>query len=139
MRWNALVLASLLSSAACDGELQSTVPPPPTEPDPAAQPETEVTGALTGFPCDVYAALEATCASCHSGDTYAPVIATRAAFLAPRPDGTVGSLAAQRIQDNKMPPYGAPQPTAADAALILDWIAAGMPAGACGALTRQTR
>jgi hypothetical protein len=36
-----------------------------------------------------------------------------------------------------MPPYGAKTtPTAGEVRLVSDWVSAGMPAGACGDLTR---
>jgi uncharacterized membrane protein len=139
MRWNTWLLASTLafSFTACDGELQPS----------GVTPETETTGALTGFPCDVHAALQASCASCHAGDRYAPEFPTRDAFLMPAtprtitetPNGTWGEVAAARIQENKMPPYGAPQPTEADRTLLIGWFSGGMPAGACGALTIPQR
>jgi hypothetical protein len=113
-------------------DVPAVAPPPPKQ---------EAT-ALTGFPCDVRAALQDSCAECHTGRTYAPIISSRADFLQPshQNDGsTIGTLAATLINSDSapmMPPaYATKRPTAQQRLLITQWISAGMPAGACGDLT----
>jgi hypothetical protein len=113
-------------------EVPAVAPPPP---------KTEAT-ALTGFPCDVRAALQDNCAQCHTGHTYAPTIMSRADFLQPsyENDGsTVGAWAATLINSDTapmMPPaYATKRPTAQQRLLLTQWISEGMPAGACGDLT----
>ncbi len=90
---------------------------------------------LTGFPCDVREVLQANCASCHTGQTYSPHFFTREDLLQPQ---FTQSLA-QRIQptaDSPMPPRAMErQPTAAERQVLEAWIAAGLPAGECGALS----
>jgi len=68
---------------------------------------------------------------------YVVPLATRDVWLAPRGAGmSYGQYAAQQVTDEKMPPTTAPvQPSARDRALLVDWVAAGMPAGPCGPLT----
>jgi hypothetical protein len=102
------------------------------------EPVTTTEGTLTGLPCDVRAVLQARCAGCHTGQTYAPEFASRDNLLAPFMGATWGDLVVTRMNEGKMPPYYAPQPSAADKALVVAWVAAGMPAGACAALTPPT-
>ena len=95
--------------------------------------EPQVTTApLTGFPCDVREVLQASCASCHTGQTYVRHFFTREDLLQAQ------SLA-QRLQpiaEYPMPPRGAErQLTEAERQVLEAWIAAGLPAGECGALT----
>lgn len=119
--------------AACGPEQQPVVEPPVT---PSVTEEPQVTSTttapLTGFPCDVREVLQANCASCHTGQTYAPHFFTREDLL------QLQSLA-QRIRetaDYPMPPRGVErQPTAAEREVLEAWVAAGLPAGECGALT----
>jgi len=90
----------------------------------------------SGFPCDVRAVMQTHCAACHTGHTYAPVLASREAFLVPATDGlTVGQIAARWVEEGKMPPAGtAYLPTDAERAVLIDWVTAGMPAGPCATL-----
>lgn len=118
--------------AACGPELQQ-----PAAQAPAVTEDPQVastTTPLTGFPCDVRAVLQANCASCHLGQTYAPHFFTRADLLQPE----FARVFAQRIQltaDYPMPPRStARQPTATERQLLEAWTAAGMPAGECNAL-----
>ena len=91
----------------------------------------------TAFPCDVYAVLETNCAPCHAGNMYVVPLKTRDIWLAARSGGmSYGQYAADQVAAEKMPPPTAPtQPSARDRALLVDWVAAGMPAGPCGPLT----
>jgi len=121
--------------AACGPE-QVAVEQPVT---PAVTEEPQVasttTAPLTGFPCDVRAALQANCASCHTGQTYAPHFFTRDDLLQPQ----LAQSLAQRLSptaDYPMPPRAMErQPTAAERQVLESWIAAGMPAGECSALS----
>jgi hypothetical protein len=94
-----------------------------------------------GFPCDVYAVLQKNCAPCHAGTMYVVSFTTRDTWLAPRGGGTsYGQYAADQVAAEKMPPPTAPaQPSAGDRALLIEWVAAGMPAGSCGPLTPPAR
>src|SRR4029077_18577755 len=91
----------------------------------------------TAFPCDVYAVLETICAPCHGGNMYVVPLTTRNIWLAARSGGmSYGQYAADQVAAEKMPPPTAPtNPSARDRALLVDWVAAGMPAGSCGPLT----
>ena len=101
----------------------------------------------TGFPCDVHAVLQASCASCHAGRLYyGPnfdsrddlFVEARDLFLVqtkPVEPGTFGEHMATALRNQAMPPYGAvAQPSAAERELVIGWIESGMPAGDCGAL-----
>ena len=128
MRTSIVSVALVALFAGCGGDLGGGAlvdPPPPVATEDAA------------FPCDVYAVLETNCAPCHAGNTYAVPLATREIWLAPRAFGmSYGQYAAQQVADEKMPPSTAPtQPSARDRALLVDWVAAAMPAGPCGPLT----
>ena len=118
--------------AACGPEQQPVAPQTPavTE-DPQVA---STTAPLTGFPCDVRAVLQANCASCHTGQTYAPHFFTRGDLLQPE----LARVFAQRIAltaDYPMPPRSTErQPTAAERQVLEAWIAAGLPAGECTAL-----
>ena len=114
---------------AADPEAGSVSPPPPDGGAP-----------LTGFPCEVRAVLQAHCARCHAGQSYAPVFLTRDALLGPASAAgmTVGEFARQRMSTGAkypMPPYGSEVVSVAEVATVSDWVQAGMPAGACGKLT----
>lgn len=117
------MLLSLIALAACDAGVLVD--------------ETSSSVADDGFPCEVRAVLEDSCAPCHAGTMYVRELKTRAAWVAPSgADMTVGQHAAMQVADRKMPPANAAhQPTDGDRAILLDWVAAGMPAGACAALT----
>jgi hypothetical protein len=95
---------------------------------------------LKGFPCEVRAVLQTNCAGCHAGNLYVETFTSRADFLADMGDGTTfGQRAVTRLNssDRPMPPYGAERvPSVDDRATISAWVESGMPAGACGDLTR---
>jgi cytochrome c5 len=147
-----LVLVVLaMAQAGCGSELA----PEPGVTDPTASP-TEmpttppvdgVPPTTNGFPCDVHAVLQASCASCHAGRLYyGPnfdsrddlFVEARSLFLVeskPVEPGTFGEHMAAALRSGAMPPYGAAaQPTAADRTLVIGWIESGMPPGDCGAL-----
>ena len=95
---------------------------------------------LTGFPCDVRAALQANCAGCHAGHQYYFVsFTTRDDLLQTIGADSLGAEAARRLSpgaQSPMPPTRMErQPTLAERQLIDGWIQSGMPAGACGPLT----
>jgi uncharacterized membrane protein len=89
------------------------------------------------------------CASCHVAALlyYGPTFVSRDELFLPARDlfhvgaerigtGTFGEHVATALRDQTMPPYGAlSHPTAAERQLVIDWVAAGMPAGDCGVLT----
>ena len=83
-------------------------------------------------------ALQAHCAECHTGNYYTVSFNSRAVWLSKWSDGmTFGQHAAMRVAAETMPPpTAAAQPTEGERARLLDWVAAGMPAGACEPLTR---
>jgi hypothetical protein len=138
-------LAWLMLLVACGVETPPGEPPATDPKDvsaPAPPPPKTEASELTGFPCDVRAVLQANCASCHTGRTYAPIIMSRADFLRPtyQNDGsTYGSAAAKLVNSDTapmMPPESATvRPTAQERLVITQWVSAGMPAGACGDLT----
>ncbi|MBK7860114.1 MAG: hypothetical protein IPJ65_16170 [Archangiaceae bacterium] len=88
---------------------------------------------LTGLPCDVRAALQASCAGCHAGSVavYYRGFSTRDDLLG------LGDKVAERLSSPTfpMPPRDAErQPTEAERLTLRQWVQGGMPAGACGAL-----
>jgi hypothetical protein len=126
--------------AACGPEPVAQVDPTVAE---AEQPQVASTTAqLTGFPCDVRAALQANCAGCHTGHGYYFIsFTTRDDFLQTIFGTTsLGAEASRRLTPGAefpMPPtLMEKQPTTTERQLIDGWIQAGMPAGECGALTR---
>ena len=137
-----LVNAQVSCGAELTPETGATGPTDPTDP-------TDDTPVIqAGFPCDVHAVLQASCANCHAGRLYyGPnfdsrddlFVEARDLFLVqskPVAPGTFGAHMAEALRSGTMPPYGAEvQPSAADRELVIAWIGAGMPAGACGALT----
>ena len=93
-----------------------------------------------GWPCDVRAVLEADCARCHTGETYALWYTKPDDWKMPVGSGmTLGQFAVTRMQDtvSPMPPAydTGSRPTPADIDLVAAWVAAGMPYGTCGPLT----
>ena len=113
----------------------SVDPVPPTSP-PAE--ESSSTAGDVDFPCDVRAVLETYCARCHTGEVYAAQFLGRGDLLMAWGGGmTLGQMAATRVGKKEMPPPGAavPQPDDAERAILIDWVAAGMPPGPCGPLT----
>lgn len=91
------------------------------------------------LPCDVAAVLSSACVGCHGASPVsgAARLVSRADFSAAVPGDptrTYGELAVLRMRaaSNGMPPSG-PLPVASIAA-VEGWVAAGMPAGACGAI-----
>jgi cytochrome c5 len=131
-----VVLAA--GAAACDA---GTLTGPPVDPPPSTSPPAEElpsTASDVGFPCDVRAVLEAYCARCHTGEIYAAQFVARGDLLMPWGGSvTLGQIAATRVGKKEMPPPGAavPQPDDAERAILIDWVAAGMPPGPCGPLT----
>jgi len=131
-------LAAVLAGCGSDfsgGLLVDSRPEPTPSPSPAGATDGH------GFPCDVYAVLEKNCAPCHAGTMYVVSFTTRDTWLAARAPGTsYGQYAADQVTAEKMPPPNAPtQPAAVDRALLVEWVAAGMPAGSCGPLTPPAR
>jgi hypothetical protein len=141
------VAVSATGSPTTTTALPGTSPPSASSPD--GLPPTALPPTPTGFPCDVHAVLQNSCANCHAGHLYyGPnfdsrddlFIAARDLFLVPPAagvqPGTFGEHMATALRDGTMPPYGATVlPSAADRNLVIGWVAAGMPAGDCGMLT----
>ena len=125
--------------AACGPETLEGGPADTTAPE-QQQSIGSHTAPLTGFPCDVRAALQANCASCHTGAYYLTHFTSREDFLQPRGDGLFGTEVALRLRPDArapMPPASMEkQPTLAERQLIDGWIQSGMPPGECGPLTR---
>src|SRR5262245_5872691 len=140
-RWGmrtSLLLTLLVFAAACDAGTLTGPPLDPVRPTSPPNEESPPTAGNTGFPCDVRAVLETYCARCHTGEIYAAEFFTRANLLASWGNGmTLGQMAATRVGKKEMPPPGAavPQPGDAERAVLIDWVAAGMPPGPCGPLT----
>jgi hypothetical protein len=93
-----------------------------------------------GYPCDVHAVLEAYCARCHTGETYAVEYRTPDAWRVNLANGqTLGQYAVDRMRDpvTPMPPSydSGPRPTPAEVDVVAAWVAAGAPDGTCGPLT----
>jgi mono/diheme cytochrome c family protein len=147
---SSLLVAVAIGQAGCGSELDSgpenTGPAPgvPEGQPPIAEPPQEG----TGFPCDVHAVLQKNCAACHAGRLYyGPNFASRDDLFLPARDlyfvhqeevgpGTFGEHMAVVLRDDTMPPYGTVQrPSPAEREIVIAWLAAGMPAGACGTLT----
>lgn len=95
----------------------------------------------TGLPCDVQNVLSTRCWSCHTPSTVLPgqpVLVTRSDLMGPAPANpalTNAQEAVARMQSTTvpMPPAPSTPATAAEIATLNDWIAAGYPAGSCGA------
>lgn len=97
--------------------------------------------ALTGLPCDVAVLLKNTCDECHGAipkDDAPNTIVTYADLVAKsesKPSETVAQLALARMKSTSRPmPPDAPA-TPDEVAILANWIAAGMPKGACGTKT----
>ena len=102
--------------------------------------ETSSGAEASGFPCEVRAVLESNCAPCHAGNMYVVPFNTRDIWLGRRWDGqTIGQYAAMQVAAGKMPPpTAAKQPTVDEREILIDWVAAGMPAGTCAPLVPPT-
>ena len=125
-----MLLTAVVVAAACDA---GSLPGPPVDPE-----ESPSAVADPGFPCDVRAVLETYCAGCHTREIYASSFFSRADLLTTWGGGmTLGQLAATRVGKKEMPPPNvtAVQPSDAERAILIDWVAAGMPPGPCGPLT----
>jgi hypothetical protein len=67
---------------------------------------------------------------------YINLFRTREELLSQYGAGTLGQYAAMMVMTDKMPPSNAQVfPTDEERAILIDWVAAGMPPGPCGALT----
>ncbi len=100
---------------------------------PMQQPPPQQQPALTGLPCDVRDVMQAACARCHMGSPpNIPAFRTRTEMIAMsekiagRVSGTTGAPMPPRLESRQL--------SAAERTLLLDWIAQGLPAGACGDL-----
>ena len=154
----ALLLAPLLFAAwaSCgdgDTSADSTGGGPPTGTDagPDAEadaaddaPNEDAADAGPGpdeLPCDVRAAIEAACLSCHSSPptSEAPMsLVSRYEFLKPSsvPGQSIGERSVKRMKNADAPMPPATEPPAADwhLAVLEAWVSAGMPPGECGAI-----
>ena len=129
----------LMLLVACGPDLATSEPQPQPQPQPQNPTQQQQQQQnLTGFPCDVQAALQTNCAGCHAHAAYITGFRARADFLLTMAEGkTLGSVAVERLADveRPMPPKAAErQPTAEQKALISRWVELGMPAGECGGL-----
>ncbi len=93
------------------------------------------------LPCDVRAAIEAACRSCHSSPptSEAPIaLVSRYDFLQPSsvPGESLGERSLERMKNADAPMPPATEPPAADWHITAfeGWVAAGMPPGDCGAI-----
>lgn len=132
--WLAPLVAAAIGCGSLGGgvlEDRAAMPAADSSPAPVSDP---VPPPVMEFPCDVRAVLETNCAPCHANNTYVRALMTRDAWLA------YGSRAAALVAEGKMPPPTAQaQPSPDDQALLLGWVAAGVPAGPCGPLTPPAR
>ncbi len=90
----------------------------------------------TDLPCEVQTVMSARCWTCHGQTTTVgvPSLMSVAAFMAPSrtdPSQAIGAVALGRMQSatSPMPPPPATAATAAEIAVISDWVAAGYPSG----------
>jgi hypothetical protein len=143
-----VLVALVMAQGGCGSELAPEPEPDAIDPTGDMPVSTPPTQTPTGFPCDVHAVLQASCASCHAGRLYyGPnfdsrddlFVEARDLFLVqskPVEPGTFGEHMAVALRNGAMPPYGAVvQPSAAERELVIAWIESGMPAGDCGALS----
>jgi hypothetical protein len=133
-----VLLFSLAVVAACDsldgGVLDDRSPNPPADRSPSPASGAPASPPDVEFPCDVRAVLETNCAPCHANNAYVVALMTHDVWL------SYGKRAAELVADGKMPPATATtRPSADDQALLLGWVAAGVPAGPCGPLTPPPR
>jgi hypothetical protein len=139
-----VALAMAPANSGCGGEPASGS----EVSDPVVSPPTETPTAPAGFPCDVYAVLQGSCASCHAGRLYyGPNFdsrddlfraATELFVVQTKPvaPGSFGEHIGVALGNHSMPPYGSPaMPSPAERNLVIAWVASGMPAGACGGLS----
>ncbi|MFO0551490.1 MAG: hypothetical protein U0271_24085 [Polyangiaceae bacterium] len=96
-----------------------------------------------GLPCDVTEVVERACLTCH-GDppsSSAPQsLTTVADWQAPAPSDnsrTNGEVSVERMNDASRPMPPGTQLSAADIAVISDWVDAGMPSGDCEPVTPE--
>ena len=93
------------------------------------------------LPCDVRAVLEEVCVTCHSSPVTSGALlplVSRYDFLAKSSvtEQTVGERAVERMNmaSSPMPPKSEPPAPAEHLTVMEQWVAAGMPAGTCGAI-----
>lgn len=110
-------------------------------PDGSADATVDVDPGPNELPCDVRAALEDACLSCHSSPptSEAPLALTsRFDFLQPSSvtGESVGQRSVARMKSASAPMPPVSEPPAADwhFAILEQWVADGMPAGDCGAI-----
>ncbi len=129
---NRALLLTLFFVACGPERVEPELVVPPVDSPPAT---TTAVDPLTGFPCDVREVLQANCASCHAGAQYVTHFDSREEV------SQLGEKISQRLlpgAGSPMPPAGvAQQPTVAERQLLDGWLQSGMPAGACGPLTRN--
>lgn len=96
------------------------------------------------LPCDVREVLEEICVSCHASPVAAGApmpLVSRYDFLALSRDSgkTVGERSLERMHAAAapMPPLSEPPASAKQVAVFEQWVAAGMPAGTCGAIAEK--
>ncbi len=100
---------------------------------------TEADAGPDTLPCDVRSLVESRCATCHAStpNSEAPYpLLTRADFLRQVGGGTVAQRSLERMNDTArpMPPPSEPPLDPMDIAMFDAWVAAGAPAGECGAI-----
>jgi hypothetical protein len=129
-----LVYALAFSSAGCISQDVARVNGIPTDPGGVGS-----GGASDGLPCDVEQLLSSRCQSCHSSPPVSGVPMSMMSWndldqAAPTdPTKRVVDVAVARMQDtaNPMPPAPAAPATAAEVAVLQNWINAGLPMGTC--------
>jgi hypothetical protein len=112
-----------------------------TDADTGADADADADPGPNELPCDVRAVIEHHCGSCHSSpptSTATLTLVSRFDFLQPSsvPGETVGARSVARMKSAAapMPPKSEPPLAAAQAAVISEWVEAGMPPGDCGAI-----
>lgn len=146
MRRQVLVITAILAAAACGrGTVTWDGTPPGDRPGPGAGGGwAEGTGggggippALSDLPCDVAALLSSDCAGCHGATPQTGLLrlVTRSDLSAPSPVDpahSVAQWALARIDAGQMPPPGSAPLADGGLAILVAWVAAGLPAGSCG-------
>lgn len=131
--------ATALLLAACADEGRGLAGPPDGARDvdagtDAGPPDATLVHAPSGLPCDVETLLGTHCTLCHTEppQTGAPfpllTYAQLTAIAAPT-TMTYADLCVVEMSAGRMPPAPTPRATAAQIAVLQDWISAGMPAG----------
>lgn len=136
----ASLLLVAVSYLGCSSDDKNQAPPVPSPMEDGGV-DAAVDPGPNELPCDVRQVVEEICTNCHSSPVAANAImplVTRYDFLAAYKDSgkSIGerSLERMKLAAAPMPPLSEPPPSASHLAIFEQWVAAGMPAGTCGAI-----